>query len=108
MRFEPAYAAGLAAMKAERLFEPERRLLYWSIFRPGVLVGARAAWFDARRERIGAAVDVYGWALAGLALAGIVVAVARRRWDLVALVPFQLALAATYTFFFAEPRYRLP
>ena len=35
-------------------------------------------------------------------------AVARRRWPLLALLPFQLALVATYTLFFAEPRYRLP
>jgi hypothetical protein len=108
MRFEPAYAMGLAAMKAERLFDPEQRLLYWSVFRPGVLVGAAGAWFEARHEGIGGAVDVFGWAVAALALAGIAIAVARRRWELVALVPFQLALAATYTFFFAEPRYRLP
>ncbi len=44
----------------------------------------------------------------GLALAGIAVALVRRRWTLLALLPFQLALAATYVIFFAEPRYRLP
>ena len=36
-------------------------------------------------------------AVAGLALAGVAAAVARRRWALLALVPFQLALVATYT-----------
>jgi hypothetical protein len=107
-RFSPRYALGLAAKKAERLFEPERRLLYWSIFRPGVLVGPRAAWFDARREPIGAAADAFGAALAALAAAGLALAVARRRWAALVLAPFQLALAATYTIFFAEPRYRLP
>jgi 4-amino-4-deoxy-L-arabinose transferase-like glycosyltransferase len=107
-RFEPAYALGLAAKKAERLFEPEQRLLYWSIFRPGVLIGARAAWFRARRQVIGEAADAFGIALAGLALAGLGIAAAERRWKTLALVPFQLALAATYTLFFAEPRYRLP
>ena len=35
-------------------------LLYWSIFRPGVLVGPRAAWFAARREPIAAAADAFG------------------------------------------------
>jgi hypothetical protein len=43
-----------------------------------------------------------------LALAGIAVALARRRWSLLALLPFQLALVSTYAIFFAEPRYRLP
>ena len=42
-RFAPAYTAGLATKRLERLYEPERRLLYWSVFRPGVLVGAKAA-----------------------------------------------------------------
>jgi 4-amino-4-deoxy-L-arabinose transferase-like glycosyltransferase len=108
VRFEPAYALGLAGKRAERLFDAERYLLYWPIFRPGVLTGARAAWFDARREALGGAADVFGEALEALALAGVVLAVARRRWQLLALVPFQLALAATYVLFFAEPRYRLP
>jgi 4-amino-4-deoxy-L-arabinose transferase-like glycosyltransferase len=107
-RFEPTYALGLVAKKAERLFEPEQRLLYWSIFRPGVLVGARAAWFTARRQMIGGAADAFGVALAVLALAGLGIAAAQRRWSVLALVPFQLALAATYAIFFAEPRYRLP
>jgi 4-amino-4-deoxy-L-arabinose transferase-like glycosyltransferase len=107
-RFEPTYALGLATKRAERLFDAERYLLYWSIFRPGVLVGPRAAWFAARREAIGGAADAFGAWLAALALAGIVLAVARRRWPALALVPFQLALAATYVLFFAEPRYRLP
>ena len=107
-RFEPAYALGLSAKRAERLFDDERYLLYWSVFRPGVLVGAPATWFAARRETVSAAVGVFGAVLAALAAAGVVLAAARRRWPALALVPFQLALAATYVLFFAEPRYRLP
>jgi 4-amino-4-deoxy-L-arabinose transferase-like glycosyltransferase len=107
-RFEPAYALGLAAKRAERLFDGERYLLYWPISRPGVLVGPRAGWFAARRPTIDAAADAFGVAVAALAVAGIVLAAARRRWVALALVPFQLALAATYVIFFAEPRYRLP
>ncbi len=107
-RFEPAYALGLSAKRAERLFDSERYLLYWSIFRPGVLVGSRAAWFAARREPISAAADLFGAAVGLLALAGVALAAMRRRWPPLALVPFQLALAATYVIFFAEPRYRLP
>jgi hypothetical protein len=108
VRFEPAYAIGLAAKRAERLFDSERYLLYWPLFRPGVLVGTRAAWFTARRERLSTAADAFGAALGGLGVAGIVLAAARRRWMALVLVPFQLALAATYIVFFAEPRYRLP
>ena len=107
-RFEPGYALGLATLKADRLFDPEHRLLYWSIFRPGVLVGRPAAWFAARKGAITGFADGFGLAVAGLALAGLAVAVARRRWGLLALVPFQAALVATYAVFFAEPRYRLP
>ena len=51
-RFEPRYTLGLVALKAERLFDPEVRLLYWPIFRPGVLVGRRAAWFAAHHHGI--------------------------------------------------------
>ncbi len=108
MRFEPRYALGLAVLKAERLFDPEERLLYWPIFRPGVLVGPQASWFAARRAGIAGFADGFGIAMMGLALTGIAAAAARRRWALLALVPFQLALVATYTVFFAEPRYRLP
>jgi hypothetical protein len=107
-RFEPGYALGLATLKADRLFDPEHRLLYWSIFRPGVLVGRPAAWFAARRDAIGHFADGFGLAVAGLALAGLAAAIARRRWGLLALVPFQAALVTTYAVFFAEPRYRLP
>jgi hypothetical protein len=107
-RFEPRYTLGLIALKADRLFDPEVRLLYWPIFRTGALVGSRAAWFAAHHDAIETVVNAFGLAVMGLALAGIAVAVVRRRWALLALLPFQLALAATYAIFFAEPRYRLP
>ena len=107
-RFEPRYTLGLVALKAERLFDPEIRLLYWPIFRPGVLVGGQAAWFAAHHDAIEALADGFGLAVMGLGLGGIALAIARRRFALLALLPFQLALAATYTLFFAEPRYRLP
>jgi hypothetical protein len=108
MRFEPRYALGLVAFKAERLFDPEERLLYWSIYRPGVLVGPRAAWFAAHHPAVAGLANGFGLAVMALALVGIAMAVRRRRWQLLALIPFQLALTATYTVFFAEPRYRLP
>ena len=107
-RFEPRYTLGMIVLKADRLFDPEIRLLYWPIFRPGVLVGSRGAWFAAHHGAIETLADAFGLAVMGLALAGIAVALARRRWTLLALLPFQLALGATYAIFFAEPRYRLP
>jgi hypothetical protein len=107
-RFAPRYTLGLAIKRAERLFEPESRLLYWSIFRPGVLVGATGAWFAARRAALAEVADAYGLALAALALAGVVLAALRRNLPALSLLPFQLALTATYVLFFAEPRYRLP
>jgi hypothetical protein len=107
-RFEPRYTLGLVVLKADRLFDPEIRLLYWPIFRPGVVVGPRGAWFAAHHGAIEALADGFGLGVMGLTLAGIAVAIVRRRWTLLALLPFQLALAATYTVFFAEPRYRLP
>jgi hypothetical protein len=107
-RFSPRYALGLAAKRAERLFEPEQRLLYWSILRPGVLTGAPAAWFQKRSALVGAATDAFGAAAALLALVGFVITLVRRGRAAVTLAPFMLALVATYTLFFAEPRYRLP
>ena len=72
------------------------------------MTGRRAAWFAAHHAGIESLADAFGLTVMGLTLAGIVVAIARRRWTLLALLPFQLALVATYTLFFAEPRYRLP
>jgi hypothetical protein len=107
-RYEPRYTLGLVALKADRLFDPEIRLLYWPIFRPGVLTGRHAAWFATHHDGIESLADAFGLMVMGLTLAGVVAAFARRRWALLALLPFQLALIATYTLFFAEPRYRLP
>jgi hypothetical protein len=107
-RFEPRYTLGLIVLKADRLFDPELRLLYWPIFRTGALVGSRAAWFAAHHAVIEAVANAFGLAVMGLALAGIAVALVRRRWAMLALLPFQMALVATYAIFFAEPRYRLP
>ncbi len=107
-RFEPRYTLGMITLKADRLFDPEIRLLYWPIFRTGALVGPHATTFAAHRGAIETIADAFGLTVMGLTLAGIAVAVVRRRWTLLALLPFQLALASTYAIFFAEPRYRLP
>jgi 4-amino-4-deoxy-L-arabinose transferase-like glycosyltransferase len=107
-RFEPRYALGLVALKAERLFSPEWNLLYWPIGRPGVLVGRPQVWFAARAPALDRLADGFWYTLVALFAAGLALALYDRRWPLLALLPFQLALAATYTCFFAEPRYRIP
>nr|HVY37411.1 hypothetical protein [Polyangia bacterium] len=107
-RYEPGYALGLAVTKAERLFDPEDRLFYWPMFRPGVLVGAAAARVAAHHDALAALGHGFGLAVLALALFGMATAAVQRRWGLLALLPFQLSLTATYTIFFAEPRYRLP
>jgi hypothetical protein len=106
--YEPGYALGLAVTKAERLFDPEDRLFYWPMFRPGVLVGRAAERVAAHHGGLAAAGYGFGIGILALALFGIGIAAVRRHWPLLALLPFQLSLAATYTMFFAEPRYRLP
>ncbi|HVT08577.1 MAG TPA: hypothetical protein VHO67_14060 [Polyangia bacterium] len=107
-RYEPGYALGLAVTKAERLFDPEDRLFYWPMFRPGVLVGAAATRVASHHDALAALGHGFGLAVLALGLFGVAAAAARRRWGLLALLPFQLSLTATYTIFFAEPRYRLP
>ena len=107
-RFEPRYALGLVILKAERLFWSEWHLLYWPIGRPGVLVGAPARWFAPRMEAANAIADGFWYGLCALYAAGVALALAERRWRLLVLIPFQLALTATYSAFFAEPRYRVP
>jgi hypothetical protein len=107
-RFEPRYALGLVILKAERLFWSEWHLLYWPIGRPGVLVGAPERWFAAHMTAANALADGFWYALCALFAGGVTLAIAERRWRLLALIPFQLALTATYSAFFAEPRYRVP
>ena len=107
-RFEPWYAVGLVVLKAERLYWAEWHLLYWPIGRPGVLIGGPARWFAAHEEVVNRLTDAFWFALCGLFASGVALAVWERRWRLLALVPFQVALTATYAIFFAEPRYRLP
>jgi 4-amino-4-deoxy-L-arabinose transferase-like glycosyltransferase len=107
-RFEPAYALGLVAAKAGRLLDSQRPLLYWPLYRQGVLREPYAGWFSARRRAIELVVDAFWWLLAGAGVAGLGLAVARRRWVALAFVPAQLALTGIYALFFAEARYQLP
>jgi hypothetical protein len=107
--FEPKYALGLLAAKADRLLTNERPLLYWPLYRQSVLPDGSAtkSWFDRHRAGIERLVDGFWYALVAAALIGVVAAAARRNWSAMSLLPLPLALAVLYTAFFAEVRYHL-
>ena len=105
--FEPGWTAGMIALRLERLFAPERGLLYWSLYRPGVLPREAADWFGVNRPAVTGLVDGYYLMFAVAVVAGIAFSVAERRWIMFLPVASGAALAATYALFVAEPRYRL-
>ena len=105
--FEPAYAAGLVAAKADRLLSNERPLLYWPLYRESVLRDPPRAFFDRHRAGIERLADGFWYALAGAAAAGIALAMLARQWRALAILPFPLALVALYATFFSEVRYHL-
>jgi len=105
--FEPAYAAGLVAVKADRLLTHERGLLYWPLYRESVLGDPPRRWFDGQRAHIERIVDGYWYFLAAAALAGLGVAVCRRDGRALSLALFPAALVALYATFFSEVRYHL-
>jgi 4-amino-4-deoxy-L-arabinose transferase-like glycosyltransferase len=107
-RFERPYAASLVVTKAGRLLGSQAPLLYWPIYRRGVLSPQRAAWFERHRRALERVVDGFWWLLAGAGAAGLGLAVARRNWVALAFLPLPLALAGIYALFFAEARYQLP
>ncbi|HEY0714921.1 MAG TPA: hypothetical protein VGF45_19730 [Polyangia bacterium] len=108
-KFSPAYALGLVVQKAERLLRQQQPLLYWPIYREGVLPpGRMQKWFERWRAPIEAVVDGFWSALTGLFFAGVGLAFARRRFDALWYVPMGLALIGIYALFFAEARYQLP
>jgi 4-amino-4-deoxy-L-arabinose transferase-like glycosyltransferase len=107
-RFEPAYALGLVAAKAERLLHSERPLLYWPVYRRGVLADPPLRWFEGHQRAIEIFVEAFYWLVVGGAVFALTRAALDRRWVALSFVPFQLALIAIYALFFAEVRYQLP
>ncbi len=105
--FEPDYAFGLLAAKADRLLTRERPLLYWPIYRQGVLDAESRAGFARHQAGLERLVDWFWYALVGAAVFGVVVAASRRKWEALAVLPMPLALAVLYVLFFAEVRYHL-
>jgi hypothetical protein len=108
IRFDPLFTVGLLASKAERLLVHERALLYWPLFRPGVLPEPERSFFARHRSAIEQVADRFWLSVLALALMGIALAALRRQWLALALLPQAAVLAALYTAIFAEPRYRLP
>jgi 4-amino-4-deoxy-L-arabinose transferase-like glycosyltransferase len=108
IRFDPLYSLGLLASKAERLLAHERALLYWPLYRAGVLAEPERAFFARHRSAIETLADDFYLSLLALALMGIALALLRRNWLALSLLPQAAVLVASYTAIFAEPRYRLP
>ena len=107
-RFDLAFSLGLVLAKAERLLVHERALLYWPLFRAGVLPEPALSLASRWRSAIESVVDSFWLATVAAALAGLGMALARRRWLALTLLPFMVVLAGLYTVIFADPRYRLP
>jgi hypothetical protein len=108
MRFDPAFSLGLVVAKAERLLVHERALLYWPLFRAGVLPEPALTVASCWRSTIESVVDNFWLANVAAALAGLGMALARRRWLALSMLPFMVVLAGLYIVIFADPRYRLP
>jgi hypothetical protein len=108
LRFDPAFTLGLFVARAEQLLVHERALLYWPLFRAGVLPEPALSVASRWRSTIEPVVDSFWLATVAAALAGLGVALARRRWLVLTLLPFMVVLAGMYIVIFADPRYRLP
>jgi 4-amino-4-deoxy-L-arabinose transferase-like glycosyltransferase len=103
--FEPRFALGLLAAKADRLLTNERALLYWPLYRQSVI--PEGSWFDVHRARVERVADDFWYFVVAAVVLGIVAAAARRNAPALTLLPLPLALTALYTVFFAEVRYQL-
>jgi hypothetical protein len=106
--FDPYFTLGLLASKTERLLVHERALLYWPLFRAGVLPEPQRAFFAGHQHFIEALADGFYLTVMALALVGIGVSLSRKRWLALSLLPQAAALAVLYAVLFSEPRYRIP
>jgi len=109
-KYEPKYALGLLASKADKLLTQERQLLYWPVFRQSVLPpNSRAlVWFTSHWTGVERVVDWFWYVFVAAVLVGVIAAFARRNRPATSLLPIPLALIAIYVLFFAEARYHLP
>jgi 4-amino-4-deoxy-L-arabinose transferase-like glycosyltransferase len=107
--FEPAYAVGLLGAKADRLLSHERNLLYWPIYRQGVLAREAPArgFLDSHRAALERLSDAFWWVIVALVVAGVVLSVRARDKRPLALLVFPCAMVVIYASFFSEVRYHL-
>jgi hypothetical protein len=105
--FEPLYALGLLGAKADRLLSHERNLLYWPIFRQGVLPDRSRAFEDAHRTGLERLADGYWYGVIALFVAGVALVGGGRDRRPLALLVFPAAMVAIYASFFSEVRYHL-
>src|SRR3569833_3188189 len=106
--FEPAYAVGLLAAKADRLLSHERNLLYWPIYRQGVLPASRVqAFLDGHRAALERLAAGFWWLLVALVGAGEVLAAPARDRRPLALLGGPGAMVGSYAAFFSVVRYHL-
>lgn len=105
--FEPLYALGLLGAKADRLLSHERNLLYWPIFRQGVLPDRARAFEDAHRTGLERLTDGYWYGVIALFVAGVTLVAGARDRRALALLAFPGAMVAIYASFFSEVRYHL-
>jgi hypothetical protein len=108
IEFDPLFTVGLLASKAERFFVHERALLYWPLFRAGVLPEPYRAFIGRHQRAIESVADAFWLATLALGLFGCGLAYARKQWLALSLLPQAAILAALYTAIFSEPRYRMP
>lgn len=106
-RFEPAFALGLGLARVDKLLSNERSLLYWPLYRAGVLKNPPSGFFDKWRPEIEWATDLVWWLVLWGCLFSVPWAVCTRRWQALAFVPMQAALVGVYVLYFAESRYHL-
>ena len=105
--FEPAWTAGMVALRIERLLAAEHGLLYWSIYRPGILPPEDTNAFNNHRPFVTGLTNAFAWWLVLGICAGLAFVLRTRHLPLLLSLAFSLALLATYALFVAEPRYRL-
>jgi hypothetical protein len=104
---DPLWTIGMIGLRAERLFAAERGLLYWSLYRPGVLPPAAADWFNLHRPLITGLADGFYLLFGVCVCAGFGFAWGERRAGVWVPISLAVVLAGTYALFVAEPRYRL-
>jgi hypothetical protein len=86
--FDPVWTLGMIAMRTERLLAPERGLLYWPVYRSGVVPPATAQWFNQHRAALTGVADLFYLAFVVGLGAALAFSWAERRWSVLVPLPF--------------------